>query len=67
VYVSPLRTKPLLRYVLPSESNMQNPITLVCSDFPVLHLEMILSENAHADGNVKKDEIQGRDAEAKFR
>jgi hypothetical protein len=47
MYVSPLRTEPPLRYEFPSENNMQDSIALICSDLPVLHLEMILAQNTH--------------------
>ena len=46
MYVSPLRAKPLLRYVFSSINNVQDSITLVCPDFPILHLEMELAKNA---------------------
>jgi hypothetical protein len=35
-----------LGYVFSSKNNMQDSFTLVCSDFPILHLEMVLAKNA---------------------
>ena len=45
--VSPLLAKPPLRNILATKNYVQNAITLVSADLPILHLKMILSENAH--------------------
>jgi uncharacterized protein YfdQ (DUF2303 family) len=47
VNVSPLFTKPFLRNVLPSENYVQNTVTFIRANLPILHLEMKLAKNAH--------------------
>jgi hypothetical protein len=44
---SPLFAKPLLRDVLSTKNYVQNAITFIRTDFPILHLEMIFPENTH--------------------
>lgn len=47
VYVGPLLTKPFLRNVLPTKNYVQNSVTLIRANLPILHLEIELAKNTH--------------------